>query len=284
MEDLYLRGRTELQPDTTSFNTVLNALAHSGRRGSEDEAEALLEYMDELSSREEALRSTCRPDNFSFNIVLKCWARSRDRGAAERADAILRHVECRWAEGSTPVQPDAAAYNTVLTAWARSGANNATARAERVLRRMEDAYRNGNAQARPNALTYNVMINAYAKSKDPSSVAKAIDVLNLMKRLSEEEPGREDCRPDVYSYTAACDALAKLGTFEASMTAEALLEELETTSNAQADASLKPNIRLYTSVGCFLHNLTRIYARYTMRILTFYSIRFRRRSGDSCHC
>ena len=73
MEALALEGRTELQPDTVSFNTVIDALAQSGQRGAQRRAEILLERMEVLSKGETSF--PCEPDTLSFNIVINSWAK-----------------------------------------------------------------------------------------------------------------------------------------------------------------------------------------------------------------
>lgn len=75
METLALEGRSELQPDTVSFNTVLDALAQSGQRGAQRRAEVLLERMEALSKGEYDF--PCEPDTLSFNIVINSWAKVR---------------------------------------------------------------------------------------------------------------------------------------------------------------------------------------------------------------
>ena len=58
MEDLCLQhGRFQVQPDTTSFNTVIDALARGRERGRERRAEALLQRMDDLDNSLVKLRS-----------------------------------------------------------------------------------------------------------------------------------------------------------------------------------------------------------------------------------
>jgi hypothetical protein len=59
---MHERGCSELQPDTTSFNTAMDTLAKSREEDSERRAEALLEKMDSLSSRNDSLSKSCRPD------------------------------------------------------------------------------------------------------------------------------------------------------------------------------------------------------------------------------
>ena len=63
MEGLYEQGRKEMQPNTTSFNTVIDALARSGERGYEYRAEDLLERMEELSNRHADLKDSCKPNH-----------------------------------------------------------------------------------------------------------------------------------------------------------------------------------------------------------------------------
>jgi hypothetical protein len=72
MEDLFIQGRHELQPDATSFNTCMDAMAKSHERGSERRAEDLLERMDELSNRYDELRETCKPDQMVSRRMTKC--------------------------------------------------------------------------------------------------------------------------------------------------------------------------------------------------------------------
>lgn len=75
MEALALEGRTELQPDTVSFNSVFDTLARSGQRGAQRRAEALLERMEDLSKGETCF--PCEPDTTSCNVVINCWSKVR---------------------------------------------------------------------------------------------------------------------------------------------------------------------------------------------------------------
>lgn len=252
MEELYFEGQTELQPNTISFNTVLDALAQCTERDSARRAEQLLEHMDQLSSRDDRLSETCRPDVLSFNSVLNGWARSRDPMAAIRADDILKHMEQRYADGTSNVQPDAQSYNTVLTAWARSKSQGDTAvqNAQQVLQRMEKAYRRGNHRARPNTISYNIIINALAQSKDPTAVEHALEILETMKQRDTEHNNGAS-RPDCVTYTTIITVLAKKlsGQKEAAEQSIRLLEELEDMYLRTGDKAYKPNIRTYTAVS-----------------------------------
>jgi len=62
MISLYNGGRSELRPETASFNSVIDALVKSQEPAREKRAEALLEQMDELSLEDEMLSECCRPN------------------------------------------------------------------------------------------------------------------------------------------------------------------------------------------------------------------------------
>jgi len=238
LEDLYESGRNELQPDTISYNTVIDALAQCAEPGVEQRAEQLLERME-------------HPDQLSFNSLLNCWARSRAPKAAQRADSILRHWENRFVEGSTELEPDVTAYNTVLTAWARSkNADGAVENTQQLLNRMEKAYRRGNSRAAPNAISYNIAISALTNSNDPGAADRALKILETMKQLDED--GRSNCRPDCVTYTSIINVVAKhmqgRDPKESAKQAISLLDELEALYQQTADPAFKPNIRTYTAV------------------------------------
>jgi pentatricopeptide repeat protein len=269
-------GRTELQPDTTSFNTVLDALAKSKEENVEHRAEALLRKMEDLASLNASLSSTCRPDHVvrtssvpqnmmfdsrvnlfcalpqSFNIVLNCWAQIKSREGAMRATSILKHMEQRYNTNNTNIHPDAASYTTVINAWSRSRDSNTVKRAEEVLHRAEEAQEQGHLDVKLNTLTYNSMINCYAKSILPDAADRALSILEMLQVKGLKEGGRR-FQPDIVTYTSVIDALAKKATLEASEKAETLLSEVETAFEQSGDTRLRPNIRTYTSVSYLRH-------------------------------
>eukprot|EP00980_Cylindrotheca_fusiformis_P011892 scaffold2830_cov131-Cylindrotheca_fusiformis.AAC.13 len=240
-------GRSEVMPDTTSFNTVIHTLAKGKERNRENRAEALLELMNELSSDGSPCGIRCRPDQVSFNTVLDCWACSQSRGSARRATAILQHMEQRYSANKSDFHPDVTSYSTVINAWSRSKEKDSILRAEEVLRWCEEAHSKGIPGVKPNTLTFNSLINCYSKSKDPTAASRAESRLEEMKNLSKEIVN-QDCQPDVVTYTSVIDTLAKQSFLEASEKAEILLQDLESAYMDSSDPRLKPNIRTYTSV------------------------------------
>jgi hypothetical protein len=116
MVEIGKSGRKELQPNTVSFNTVIDCFARSDEVDAEWRAEELLGKMDELAK----LGAPSEPDTVSFNTVLATWSKSRQKNAAQRAEDILTHMERRYDSHSTTINPDASLYASVMHAWARS--------------------------------------------------------------------------------------------------------------------------------------------------------------------
>lgn len=209
MEDLYVEGRIELQPDIISYNTVLDIFAQTSYtdRTAARKAEELLERMGSMYSDDSALvgkrtkrRRSCRPNDISYSTVLNCWARLRDALSAHRAEAIINHIEEKFKVGSATFQPDVQAYNTVLAAWARSpisnandknrNSNSAVDRTMKLLNQMEIAYQRGtNTVARPNTFRYNILSNAMAQASQYDQLAanRALEILHKMKKLDSQD-------------------------------------------------------------------------------------------------
>lgn len=87
-----------------------------------------------------------------------------------------------------------------------------------------------------------------------------------MKKFQTEE-GRSDCRPDVFTYTSAIDALSKHSSLDATEQAVSLLTELEEEYKHTREEWLKPNVRTYTSV----RSLSLLVSLCQTHLLTFLS-------------
>lgn len=244
------QSNEKMAPDTTSFNLVLNALAHGSEKNAGIRAESLLERMESLSSSGKGSGNVvinCPPSIYSFNTVLNGWARSRQRGAAERATSILDHMGKRYNAALTEVHPDCSTYTTVLKALARSRDKKSIHRAEAIFEQYQKDCEVGKWCLSHNSLTYNSMINCYAKSKHPEAGERALDLFNKMK-ANNGEKGWELCVVDIYTYTSLIDAISRQESYHSSELAISLLEEIEVSFKKRGDKRLQSNVRLYTSV------------------------------------
>jgi pentatricopeptide repeat protein len=232
-----------MEPITSTFNIVINAIARDRHYNAGVRAEQLLYKMEELSAN----GGLCAPDEISFNAVMNCWAESNNREAALRATAILDHMEKRYDAGLTEIHPDHVTFNTVLKSWSRSKDWEALAHAEKVFDKYKQAIAEKKWDIYPSALTYNTMIRCYVQNKSPRATDQALKLFQEM-RTNSGKPGWELCFVDIYTYCFLIEAFANQGTFEASRQAISLMEEVEKKYEETEDPKFQPNIQLYTNV------------------------------------
>jgi hypothetical protein len=86
MQKQYKEGTTDVQPNTVTFNTVIDAYAKSQDPSAPEKAEALLYRME---AEHKAGNMDAKPNVISFNTVINAWAKRGDTDGAQRAEAIL---------------------------------------------------------------------------------------------------------------------------------------------------------------------------------------------------
>ena len=171
----------KIMPDTWSYTHYLQALSRSGRAQMGDEAERVLNEVEELyQSGYQGLK----PNGFTFTNAIHCIALSGQDDSVERALAILDRMEDLHAEGFGDVRPDLITYNCVINTVAKSKRRNKAAVAMQILRRMQSV------AVQPSCVSFNNVINACAFSNhpddDPESVLQiALDVL----KEAQDGPG-----------------------------------------------------------------------------------------------
>ena len=224
METNYLRGETDIVPDTTSYNSVLDALAKCRDKDTSREAKALVDRMIHLSE-----------------------------GGEDGKDGVANGSADLWAN----VSPDIVTYNSLIESLAYSpeGLDSALD----VLSMLEGKYdETGDERVKPNIRTINQVINAYAKRsasmckegyfKTKEDAVEALELAEKARTLLDdmkqryEESQDDDFKPDAATYTACCDAYARVGKAEAAERADELLEEMERSKY------VRPNFRTYTAV------------------------------------
>eukprot|EP00957_Ditylum_brightwellii_P177065 13488565-Ditylum_brightwellii.AAC.1 len=105
----YLPIMPGVEPNVSTFNTVIKAWARSGLPESGERAEALLDYMNEqVEDYDEEGRgyihnsedyyddeddaNIVRPNVITYNSVMNAWSRSGSPNAAEKAESILKRL------------------------------------------------------------------------------------------------------------------------------------------------------------------------------------------------
>ncbi|KAL3908613.1 MAG: hypothetical protein SGILL_008419, partial [Bacillariaceae sp.] len=206
-----------LQPDTYTFNNVLNVYALSG---SVAPALALLEDMEKLYDSDQAQNAHCKPDCFSYTTVTKAFATKQQKlGAnadtddlldlAEHAAEILDRMKSRR------VTPNLITYNTLMNIWANVKTRDAMQIAEELLR----------AAQQPDSFSYSTMIHGWSKTRVPEAGQRAHGFFN---ELLDLPPSRQRRNFSITTLgNSVISTYAKSGEWDAPKHAEQVLAQLE---------------------------------------------------------
>ena len=271
----------DMIPERIQFNTLIDAWAKSGEKGSAQRAEALLETMSNVARQ--ANNQNLLPDVYSFTSVLNAWAKSNDPEASTHAEAILHQMHELGKIGTTDLKPTNVSYNTFLDCLANARSIIAAEKAEVFLVRMIAQYNAGNEMIKPDIISFNIVINAFAKSGVLNSAPKAEAVFDRMKALGVQpdtttfnslisawtnsrdpraadkaakylkdmtrlyEGGHESCKPDTTSFNAVVNAWSRSKDSMAADRAQELLEEMKQWET-KGHTDCRPDVITYTSL------------------------------------
>jgi len=256
MEKMSQSGDSDLKPDTTVYNVLINCHKNSAAR-----AEKVLYRMGKrdvvsyssvinvyskmggvkAATRAQALldemqKEDVKPNAHTFNSAITAWSRSGSKGSALKAEILLKNMEDLYEAGNKSLQPSAQVYTSVISAWAKSNEPGSALRAEILLKLMWAMYKRGNKSVKPNVQTFTSVISAWAKSRDNKAGEKAEALIDQMINLYEK--GDKDVRPNVLSFTSAIHAYARIGARDGAQRGEDLLKKMKS-------IGVKPNLQTY---------------------------------------
>lgn len=174
-----------ISPDIYCYSTCIDACTKSGSPRAMEEAEDLLEEMQQDYGLE--------PNEVMYTSIVSGYARSGMKDAAAHADAAFAKLK---AQG---IVPSLKFYNSLLDAHAKA------ADMSRVEDIVEEISVNG---LRPDIYTYNTWMNGYAKSRQPERMEQIYQhVVQLFKKANDKAT-----EPTRFTHTIRLQAWAKAGS------------------------------------------------------------------------
>ncbi|KAI2508357.1 endonuclease [Fragilaria crotonensis] len=262
MTNLYNAGYDCCKPNTVTYNSLLNCLAHSKNPNAPERAEELLNHMWDLVQTRQ--NSFVRPSTISYSSVLQAWSRSIDyQNKGPRADLILKDQWRRFHQGNDKCRPDGRTYNHVVAAWAHSKQTNAYESADALVQEMWNYYQQdiSNDKIRPenvikpNKVTMTLLLTSliHATRHDPRAARRADDIVNRMWTLSKtEQDHKDDMKPNAIIYTTLLQVWAESRDRSATRRVLELWEEMKqhdtTTLGGSNAADMKPSLAAYSAV------------------------------------
>ncbi len=257
------QSSTSPEPNSSSYNSLLNAYANSMPRSSKESAKKCEHELRKML-RNSKLKSLV--DTVSYNIVINAWGKSNDTHAANRAEMLLQEMQEHHSNQSTTnvlqttnnpltnteilgsaasIKPNLVSFTSVISAWSRfSGTDvEAAQRAEDIFNLL-DELSVLDPELRPNAFTFHAVMNAFSKSSLPGAATKAQDLLDKM--LERYKAGEDGAKPNRISFSICIMTWSKSEESGKSQRATILLKQMQELSREGYDTL--PDIGIYNSI------------------------------------
>jgi len=179
-------------PDIITYNTILSAWSHCGKKNAAPQAEKIVKEL--VTEQEERRKQERKSDSetdaavlvntVTFNTVLDAWSKSRLPGATDRAGDLLEYM---MQSRDYQIAPDIYSFTCVMDALAKSKVPNKASQTRELLDRLtqmhNEALRDGNKRGadalRPTQVPYNTVLNACAFSALKTSEEERRDAIRI---------------------------------------------------------------------------------------------------------
>ena len=164
-----------VHPDIITYNTVLSAWSHCGKKNAALQAEKIVKELVAEQPKNQGFDSETGEkvpvvaNTITFNSVLHAWSKSKLPGATDRAEKLLEYM---IQSQNSEIKPDVYSFTCVMDAWAKSKEPNKALRTRELLDRLIDMRQQAlekrdkrKADAlQPTQIPYNTVLNACAFS------------------------------------------------------------------------------------------------------------------------
>jgi hypothetical protein len=241
----------DIEPDTFSYQGVLDAWAQSGSEEALGKVGQIYKHMEGLHKSGKNVKPSIRTVNAVLNAYSKraaSFTNSRlmegDKAAecAYQALEILQEAKQKYKETQDPaLMPDVMTYTTVMDTFARCGMYKTTLKAEELLRELKNEYeKSKNKRQNPNYRTYTTLITAWSRTKSPESPERAEAILKQMG----DDPMT---RPNARTYTTLIQCYAKSRDNNKARRALEILRDMKEMYKETGNAEIRPNILTYNA-------------------------------------
>lgn len=209
VENLYLGGDFEMEPDVRVYARVIVAHHKSQRKGSDSKAINLLKRMEKFAITGDENMALAKPNVVCYNQLIGSYGR---KGEPIAAFGILNQMDrfnTLVTDENDKVIADEHSFNSIIYALSRSNLKGKAQKAAKMLERLENSHIDGNWRSKASARSYNMVIatcsNSFKCSEREKAQALAIAV-NVFQRLKSAP----DLDPDRYTYISLLKTFGKL--------------------------------------------------------------------------
>jgi hypothetical protein len=243
-----------VDPDTLSYNGVLDAWANSGREEALEKVIQIFHHMKSLQEEGKKVKPTIRTVNAILNAHAKLASKytsppryqdkEHEKAAqcAAAAHKFLDEIKLKYEETSDPDwKPDVTTYTILMDVYARLGNYDATQKSESLLKELKAIYAESqDHRSRPNFRTYTTLITAWSRTWSPESPAR-------VEALLKEMGNNPVTRPNSRAYTSAIQCWAKSRDPQKAKHVLKLLLEMKEMHKKSGNDDIRPTILTYNT-------------------------------------
>ena len=198
----------QIQPDASTYESLIYMLAKSRNDGAAHRAERLLR--EALATLQQQSHSDGNRQNYigvdTFNVVITAWAKSGIEYGPERAEQLIHLMS-----ESGNLEPNIHSFTSLIDAYAQQNTWDSATQCERIFNRVLDLYLNNvdEKSFEPSIVSWSVVVSAWGRlAKDGRFGAseRADKVVRRMETLFKE--GRISYGPDPILYIKCMNANA----------------------------------------------------------------------------
>lgn len=206
-----------VEPDTFSYNGVLDAWANSGKEDGLAKIIKIYKHMEGLREQGKDVEPTIRTVNAILNAhakiitrytrVNKYQEKQQDKAdaIAEAANELYLETKAKAEEtGESFWEPDVMTFTILMDIYSKCGTYEATQKAESLLKELKEKHKKSNLNHiyRPNFRTYTTLVTAWSRTRSHESPKRVEELLEEMKE-------HQGTQPNARSYTSAIQCWAK---------------------------------------------------------------------------
>lgn len=243
-----------LEPDSFSYNGVLDAWANSGREEALEKVMQIFHHMEGLKDEGKDVKPSIRTVNAIMNAHAKLATkytsppRYQDKefdkatDCAVQAQKLLDDIKRKYEEtGDEDWKPDVTTYSILMSVYSRCGSLDGTLKAEALLEELKAEFeKSGDGRSRPNYRTYTTLITSWSRTRSPESPARVEELLVEMGKNTATKPNSR-------AYTSAIQCWAKSRDPQKAKRVLKILLEMKELHKTSGNQDVRPTILTYNT-------------------------------------
>jgi hypothetical protein len=232
------RDYIELTPQ--AHVSILAALARRNNLQSAQEAESILNQLEDSWLASRRTSSIAPPDIRCYSFAMSAWVWANAPDAVEKCEAILQRLEHIWEQYDQHPDwlPSNYVYRALMEAWLKSNRPDSAKQTEALLNLMEQKAAYGRAEF-PNKVVYTIVLQNLLKVTAPNSPERAQALIDRMREAYAA--GNLASKPDTQTMSTVMQIIARSKDLRKAQKCGTIFFDMCTAYEERGDVDVRPN-------------------------------------------